>query len=254
MFLTAIFWAVAFTGPFQATQVPKPEPIWPSGPILGTSTADEERGLRLRLTKFEQEIVWADASEADKAIREAGIGTGGGETVIRGKEVRFFFMDRKEPTGRIAERSRRALGRALWRRIQELGKDTAIRQVDVVDHDTDPTTAAKVTGRNTISQLRGDLRRIPESLFQFGPRSRILRVRVVQKGGEELGFCLGLQKDRKQLAPTVGSTFRRLFETSMAVAKKRAAEKNEWIRKNPGKQLPKRFFSPPPGMPVILEN
>ena len=254
MFLNAIICAVALTGPLQVSRVPKPEPIWPSGPTLGTSTADEERGLRLRLTKFEQEIVWADATEADKSIRDAGMGTGGSELVVRGNEIRFFFLDRKEPTGRIAERSRRAFGRALCRRVQELGKDATIRQVDMVDHATDPTTSARVASRNSISRLRADFRTAPESLFQFGPESRILRVRVVKKGGEELGFCVGFQKDWKQLSPAVGRTLRRLLEASMRVAKKRAAEKNEWMRKNPGKPLPKRFFSPPPGMPMIIEN
>jgi len=254
MFLNAIICAVVFSGPAKVTQVPKSEPIWPSGPILGSSTADEGRGLRLRLTKFEQEIVWADATEADKLIRDAGMGTGGSELVVRGNEIRFFFLDRKEPTGRIAERSHRAFGRALWRRVQELGKDATIRQVDVVDHATDPTTSARVASRNTIALLRGDLRTAPESLFQFGTQSRILRVRVVQKGGEELGFCLGFQKDWKQLSPAVGSTLRRRVDASMRVAKKRAAEKSDWMRKNPGEPLPKRFFSPPPGMPVIVEN
>ena len=254
MFLNAIICTVALTGPFQVNSRSEAQPIWPSGPILGSSTADEERGLRLRLTKFEQKIVWADATEADKSIRDAGMGTGGSEQVVRGKEIRFFFLDRKEPTGRIAERSRRAFGRALWRRIQELGKDATIRQGDVVDHATDPTTSARVASRNTIALLRGDLRTAPESRFQFGTQSRILRVRVVQKGGEELGFCLAFQKDWKQLSPTVGSTLRRLVEASMAVAKKRTAEKNEWIRKNPGKPLPSRFFSPMPRVPVIVEN
>lgn len=212
MFLNAIICAVALTGPFQGT--PRPEPIWPSGPILGSSTADEAQGLRLRLTKFEQEIVWSDATEADKLIRVAGLETKWSEQVRRGTEKRSFFLDGTDPVGIIGERSRRILGRALWRRVREFGLIPPHRRGDQVfiyrrvKRGLGIRTA--FSGDDQIDWLRRNFRKVPETLFQFGPESQGFQVFVI-RGREELGFGMAFRQDWKKLSRTLSAEWRNVL-------------------------------------------
>lgn len=229
--------------------------VWLRGGSLGRDDASPRGDLGLALRQDEAAVVWEDAEDADRAIRE-GRGMGSEIIVWRTKDTevsRLFSVGGDQVgSGLIAGRSRAILGRSLAHRVRALALQSFDR-IEVVWFDVEPRSAVvcgadglllwlprgiaaqasagpgRKADRKRLGRVLADLSRVPDSAFEFAPGTSHVRV-VLCRGGKpgptwDLSFAQPWSALRSQLGNDLGL----LLDEALAAANALRRARADWL-------------------------